>query len=163
MALVELHKVGLVQLTVSQNVDGLHRRSNLDPKQLAELHGNTNLERCKRCGREYMRDFRTREARGLFLHETSRKCDDPQCRGQLLDSIVNFGEQLPDHELTKAFNGADRVSVWQQWGEEEGSNLALTHCILCTLVLESLPLAGMFSEVEHVQVCALPPSSLRLT
>ena len=33
-----------------------------------------------------------------------------------MDSIVNFGEQLPDHELTKAFNGADKVSVWQQGG-----------------------------------------------
>ena len=133
MALVKLHKVGLVQLTVSQNVDGLHRRSNLDPKQLAELHGNTNLERCQRCGREYMRDFRTREARGLFLHETSRKCDDPQCRGQLLDSIVNFGEQLPDHELTKAFNGADKVSVWQQGGGGKKAKTWHLQTVYCAL------------------------------
>lgn len=111
MALVKLHEVSQVQLTVSQNVDGLHRRSNMDPQQLAELHGNTNLERCKRCGREYMRDFRTREAHHVFSHETSRKCDNPKCRGQLLDSIVNFGENLPEHELTKAFKGADKVSA----------------------------------------------------
>ena len=96
-------------LTVSQNVDGLHRRSNINPKVLAELHGNTNLERCKKCGHEYMRDYGTRNARHVFSHETGRKCDNPKCRGDLLDSIVNFGENLPEHEVTKAFNGADKV------------------------------------------------------
>ena len=119
MALVKLHEIGQVQLTVSQNTDGLHRRSNMDPKQLAELHGNTNLERCKKCGREYMRDFRTRVAHHVFSHETSRNCDNPKCRGQLLDSIVNFGENLPEHELTKAFKGADKVSV-VAGGKEKG-------------------------------------------
>ena len=60
MAIVCLHKAGLVKLTVSQNVDGLHRRSGLDPSQLAELHGNTNLETCQKCHRQYLRDFETR-------------------------------------------------------------------------------------------------------
>ena len=72
---------------VSQNTDGLHRRSGL-PKSgtiarggvyinvirlyaaLCELHGNSNLEYCKKCGREYLRDFRTRTAYGVFSHET---------------------------------------------------------------------------------------------
>ena len=62
MALVALHEAGLVKFTVSQNVDGLHRRSGMDPKQLAELHGNTNLESCSVCGVQYLRDFETREA-----------------------------------------------------------------------------------------------------
>ena len=74
---------------------GLHRKSGIPIPQLAELHGNTNLERCKKCKREYMRDFRTRKA-GLHAHshETGRKCDDPDCKGFLLDSIINFGEVL---------------------------------------------------------------------
>ena len=62
MAIVALHEAGLVKFTVSQNVDGLHRRSGLNPKQLAELHGNTNLESCSVCGVQYLRDFETREA-----------------------------------------------------------------------------------------------------
>lgn len=45
---------------MSQNVDGLHRRSGLPPAELAELHGNTNLETCKKCYRQYLRDFETR-------------------------------------------------------------------------------------------------------
>ena len=62
MAMVALHECGLVKFTVSQNVDGLHRRSGMNPKQLAELHGNTNLESCSVCGVQYLRDFETREA-----------------------------------------------------------------------------------------------------
>ena len=51
-----------------------------------------------------------REAAGVFDHRTSRCCDDPNCRGQLHDSIINFGEELPKHELEKAFKHAKKVS-----------------------------------------------------
>lgn len=60
MAIVEMHKKGLVKATVSQNVDGLHRRSGLPADEIAELHGNTNLETCETCKRQYLRDFDTR-------------------------------------------------------------------------------------------------------
>uniref|UniRef100_A0A1X7STS1 Regulatory protein SIR2 homolog 7 n=2 Tax=Amphimedon queenslandica TaxID=400682 RepID=A0A1X7STS1_AMPQE len=30
-----------------------------------------------------------------------RKCDDPSCQGILRDTIINFGEDLPDSELTR--------------------------------------------------------------
>ena len=60
MAIVQLHKQNIVKYTVSQNIDGLHRRSGLPPSQLAELHGNTNLETCQKCKRQYLRDFETR-------------------------------------------------------------------------------------------------------
>ena len=60
MAIVKLHEEGVVKATVSQNVDGLHRRSGLRPRELAELHGNTNLETCAKCSKQYLRDFETR-------------------------------------------------------------------------------------------------------
>lgn len=44
MALVALREAGVVKGLISQNCDGLHRRSGFDPHALAELHGNTNLE-----------------------------------------------------------------------------------------------------------------------
>ena len=37
---------------------------------LCELHGNTNLEVCNKCGREYLRDYRTRTSQGIFVHFT---------------------------------------------------------------------------------------------
>ena len=60
MAILQLQKEQIVKYIVSQNIDGLHRRSGLPPSHLAELHGNTNLETCKKCKRQYLRDFETR-------------------------------------------------------------------------------------------------------
>ena len=45
----------------------------------------------------------------MFDHTTSRLCDDPNCKGQLHDSIINFGENLPEGELRKAFDHAQKV------------------------------------------------------
>lgn len=41
-----------------------------------------------------MRDYRVRTATKNFIHQTGRECDDPECRGPLIDSIINFGESL---------------------------------------------------------------------
>ena len=47
----------------------------------------------------------------VYDHRTSRQCDDPACRGVLEDSIINFGETLPEKELTNAFSHAEKVCV----------------------------------------------------
>ena len=51
----------------------------------------------------------SRESMHVHDHRTSRQCDDPACRGILEDSIINFGEMLPQTELTNAFNHAQKV------------------------------------------------------
>jgi NAD-dependent SIR2 family protein deacetylase len=94
---------------VSQNCDGLHLRSGMDPKCLAELHGNMNLEKCPQCGAKYLRDFDA--AIGRYDHYTGRKCDIPECGGQLQDSIINFGENLPGDELEKALRHAQNADL----------------------------------------------------
>ena len=55
--------------------------------------------------------FSSREAHHVFDHRTSRLCDDPECRGVLNDSIINFGESLPQNEVKKAFDHAEKVCV----------------------------------------------------
>ncbi|XP_062516741.1 uncharacterized protein LOC134192074 isoform X2 [Corticium candelabrum] len=111
MAIVEMHKKELVKATVSQNVDGLHRRSGISAEEIAELHGNMNLETCEKCNRQYLRDFETRTAFGVFNHVTGRQCDDPDCNGRLMDSIINFRENVPENELRKAFSHAIKADL----------------------------------------------------
>ncbi len=79
--MVELMEKGHLKYIVSQNVDGLHRKSGIPRENISEVHGNTNLEKCVSCSKEYMRDFRCREAMTVHDHKTSRQCDDPLCRG----------------------------------------------------------------------------------
>lgn len=79
MAMVKLMDEGLLKHIVSQNVDGLHRKSGIDAEKVTEFHGNTNLEFCKKCGKDYMRDRRTRTAKKAKEHRTGRFCDNPKC------------------------------------------------------------------------------------
>jgi NAD-dependent SIR2 family protein deacetylase len=111
MAIVELMRLGIVKYLISQNTDGLHRKSNVPVERFAELHGNQNLEQCIKCGREYVRDFRTRTAIGVTDHLTGRRCDDPNCRGPLKDTIINFGESLPRRALMRSFEEAEKADL----------------------------------------------------
>ena len=94
MAMVELVNQNHLKYIVSQNVDGLHRKIGIPRSHISELHGNTNIEICEQCDREYMRDTRVRVAQNVKEHRTGRKCESPGCNGQLKDTIINFGENL---------------------------------------------------------------------
>lgn len=111
MALVRLQEAGYLKYLISQNTDGLHRKSGFPYKHLAELHGNTNLEICKnkQCMKEYSRDFRVRTNPEVHRHETGRKCEN--CGGELFDTIVNFGESLPQKELYAGFEHAEKADL----------------------------------------------------
>lgn len=111
MAFVKLNQENILKFVASQNTDGLHRRSGIPPENLAELHGNTNLEICKRCQKEYMRDYGVRTNPIVNLHETGDKCDDIDCGGDLCDTIINFGENLNQAILSKAFENAEKADL----------------------------------------------------
>ena len=59
MAIRTLLRKNIFKFLVSQNTDGLHLRSGVGFNQIAELHGNRNLEKCPSCESHYLRDFRT--------------------------------------------------------------------------------------------------------
>ena len=103
MALLELMNRDILKACISQNVDGLHRKSGMHPSKLADLQGNTNLEVCIKCNREHMRDFKVRTATTNKEHKTGRKCDTPGCNGDLKDTIINFGEPLDIAIMEKGF------------------------------------------------------------
>ncbi|OBR04587.1 NAD-dependent deacetylase sirtuin-7 [Colletotrichum higginsianum IMI 349063] len=111
MALVELQNRGILKYLVSQNCDGLHRKSGILPDRISELHGNSNREYCKDCGKEYLRDFRAVASyeKTVRDHRTGRKC--AICGGTLLDTIINFGEYLFAEPLQRARDNAKKADL----------------------------------------------------
>lgn len=83
MCILSLLRDGPAKYVVSQNVDGLHRRSGIPESQLAEVHGNCFMERCPSCGTYYMRDF---EMVTVGFKRTGRKCTKGRCRCAIMAS-----------------------------------------------------------------------------
>jgi len=107
MAIAELERRGSVKHVISTNIDGLHLRSGLPIERLSELHGNTYLEVCQKCKESYLRPydcmkFQDNETRKVNVHFNGKYCEREGCGGQLFDSIIHFGENLPQKELTEA-------------------------------------------------------------
>ena len=100
MAMVELINQNHLKYIVSQNVDGIHRKSGVPATHIAEVHGNSNIEICEKCLKQYMRDHRVRVANRVHEHKTGRKCEIPGCDGDLKDTIINYGENLLDATAT---------------------------------------------------------------
>jgi len=88
MAIVELQELGKLDFLISQNVDSLHLKSGIRPELLAELHGNITKLRCARCETTYDKSS------GLAT------CS---CGGELVSSVVNFGQPLPRKDLADAY------------------------------------------------------------
>eukprot|EP01012_Entosiphon_sulcatum_P007269 TRINITY_DN1364_c0_g1_i1.p1 TRINITY_DN1364_c0_g1~~TRINITY_DN1364_c0_g1_i1.p1 ORF type:complete len:527 (-),score=53.23 TRINITY_DN1364_c0_g1_i1:70-1602(-) len=108
MAIVQLMETGLVKFLISQNIDGMHRKSGVPSQKLAELHGNTNVEVCMRCGKEYLRDYRVDVYDG---HETGRRCAIAGCHGRLKDTIINFGDKLPVAAVGLGFSNSEKADL----------------------------------------------------
>ncbi|KAF9405965.1 hypothetical protein HW555_013491 [Spodoptera exigua] len=99
--LVECNKVHYV---VSQNIDGLHLKSGLSRKYLAELHGNMFIDECNLCKRQFVRSSPVetvgKKCSGVPCaaeHVTGRPC-----RGRLYDGVLDWEHSLPENDLTMA-------------------------------------------------------------
>jgi len=58
-----------------------------------------------------MRDYLCRTAKVAKEHLTGRKCADLKCQGDLMDSIVNFGEYLPKEDMNNGLLHAEKADV----------------------------------------------------
>lgn len=92
--LVEHHKV---QFVVTQNVDGLHKRSGLSRDHHAVLHGCVFTEVCVDCRTEHFRDH---DVGGMSFQPTGRTCD--VCSGKLCDSLLDWEDDLPEFDFERA-------------------------------------------------------------
>jgi len=97
LAIVELQKLGRLKFLISQNVDNLHLKSGIRSDLLAELHGNISRLRCRRCGK------------------TVERSEDPtlcRCGGELVSSVVDFGEPLPEKDLRLSFEHSRKSDLF---------------------------------------------------
>jgi mono-ADP-ribosyltransferase sirtuin 6 len=97
LAIVEFFKLSKLKFLISQNIDNLHLKSGIDPDILSELHGNITKLRCKRCG--------------TTMDKSSGKTS-CECGGSLVSSVVDFGMQLPERDLTLAFEHSRKSDLF---------------------------------------------------
>jgi NAD-dependent deacetylase len=97
-ALVELEDMGVVQATITQNVDNLHRLAG--SRRLLEIHGNATLIRCIQC----LTRFEREEIDYAMLPPSC-----PRCSGLLKSDTVSFGEPIPADVLAACSDEAERA------------------------------------------------------
>lgn len=108
LALVRLQNAGLLGQVITQNIDGLHQKSGIDPGRVIELHGTAHRVRCIDCGTSWPAD----EIQRRLEAEPLPACD--VCGGRLRGATVLFGESLPADALQAAVaaaRGADLMLV----------------------------------------------------
>jgi NAD-dependent SIR2 family protein deacetylase len=97
LAIAELQELGKLGFLISQNVDNLHLKSGIRPDLLAELHGNIAKLRCTRCGAQV---------------DKSDALDTCSCGGSLVTSVVNFGESLPQKDLSASYRHSEKCDLF---------------------------------------------------
>jgi NAD-dependent deacetylase len=97
LAIVELQRLEKLKFLISQNVDNLHLKSGIRPDLLAELHGNMTKLRCKRCGNT------------VDSSAGQKRCT---CGGELVRSVVDFGQSLPERDLRLSFEHSQRSDLF---------------------------------------------------
>ena len=113
----KLLEMGKLDYLISQNIDGLHAKSGIPFERLAELHGNMYFMKCLNCGKKLTFEeagwnkrlhgmgFRTSKPR-----KRHPRC--PDCEGRLVNSIVNFGDSLPQDELYESMRRSESSDVF---------------------------------------------------
>ena len=92
---------------ITQNIDGLHRRSGLDSELILELHGTTAEAVCLGCDRRISMDEAVeRVGKG----ELAPRCG--HCGGLLKPATVSFGQSLPLEVLDRSQRAARACEVF---------------------------------------------------
>ncbi|OWF39003.1 NAD-dependent protein deacetylase sirtuin-6-like [Mizuhopecten yessoensis] len=122
-ALLKLIEMGYLQYIISQNTDGLHRLSGIPEDKISELHGNGFVEKCEKCNKRYVMNHNHRLGpkdpkvpvkkceHCRINHRTGRICPDPKCKGYLMNTIINFGDNLEEHVLSSAIHNAEKADM----------------------------------------------------
>lgn len=115
-AITELQNLGLLKFLISQNVDNLHLLAGINPKILAELHGNHALMKCLNCDRRFTKTEVNWDAKFGHGYRTQQPVAGqppcPHCQGRIISSIVNFDDPMPENEMEMAFSHSRKADVY---------------------------------------------------
>ncbi|RKX27565.1 MAG: NAD-dependent protein deacylase [Candidatus Zixiibacteriota bacterium] len=100
-ALCELEEMFTNFTLVTQNVDGLHRVAG--SRNILELHGNINLNKCVECSQKYPDDLEINP-------DDIPGC--PNCGGQIRPDVVWFGEMLDATIISQAFDKSAKADLF---------------------------------------------------
>ncbi|XP_045463580.1 NAD-dependent protein deacetylase Sirt6 [Harmonia axyridis] len=103
-ALKHLVDKGFIRYIVTQNIDGLHLKSGVSRKNLAELHGNMFTEQCNICKSQFVRKNATTTVGQKLLGANCKRviARGRSCRGKLADTILDWEANLPEEDLEMA-------------------------------------------------------------
>lgn len=105
VAVAELERAGVIRALITQNIDRLHARAGSpDP---IEIHGSLDRGVCLRCDARVSIDELT--ARADAAPDGVPRCS--TCGFQMKTGVVLFGESLPEHAVTAAFDHAERADL----------------------------------------------------
>ena len=102
--LAELETQGRLQTVITQNIDGLHQvAGNSD---VIELHGTNLTASCLDCGKMWpIEDIQLR----LETDDLDPCCD--RCDGAIKPDTISFGQAMPQKEMNRAFDVAQRSDL----------------------------------------------------
>jgi NAD-dependent deacetylase len=119
-ALADLEREGIMQIIVTQNIDGLHQKAG--SSRVVEMHGTLRTLSCTQCFRQFQSEGYLRP----YIEEGRiPRC--PQCNGILKPDVILFGEQLPQSAWFEAQREARQCDLMLVAGSS----------------LEVLPVAGL--------------------
>jgi NAD-dependent SIR2 family protein deacetylase len=159
MALAKLMEMGKLKYIISQNTDGLHIKSGVPHNKIAELLGNTNLERCTLCAKHYLRDYPARKSLDPpHDHKTGNICEDKLCRGELVDTIVTLNEHSDKKALQSISEEAAKADLLICIGSSMRSHCDIPlECLknggrVVIINLQKTPLDNLSSLIIHGKI-----------
>ena len=99
LKLTELERQGKLKAIITQNIDGLHQKS--DSKNVLELHGSVLRNYCMKCHKFYDAEF-------IFSSKGIPRCE---CGGIIKPDVVLYEESLNDNILRDSITAIQKAEL----------------------------------------------------
>lgn len=97
---------GKASRLITQNVDGLHMRGGVPADKIIEIHGNATSASCIDC-----KEHHTIETCRKLFEATGESPKCQSCQGLVKANIIMFGQAMPVHETSLAFDVCEKADL----------------------------------------------------